>query len=319
MSRFFRHCILGATAYPTTFSMNFSFPLCNRQYFSAIVLLVSGFLLLSQNSGSGQTVFSQNFSGGTNVSDYVGSGANLFDAISTANSTNLSWSISSGTLQGVRSANSGGAVTRTTDLATSLGAIYRFDINVVDITTAATSTLAFYVGSAFTTTTSAPSLTDVHSRFGINFIDATANSFVFCDIGGGTNGPTTFAGTASAFFVVNNTGSTFTYTAPNNTTQTVANDKWDLWVNATQQFNEIGAQTAAISPTDFKLQYGLNDGRGTIQLVNFSIVAIPEPGTWVPGALALGALGLTQRRRVRGLLRRAGAGSGHSIHNRFRT
>src|SRR5882724_264906 len=114
--------------------MSFSFPLGNRQAFFAIVLLVSGVLLASQNSGSAQTVFSQNFSGGTNVSDYVGSGANLFDAISTANSTNLSWSISSGTLQGVRSANSGGAVTRTTDLATSLGAIYRFDINVVDIT-----------------------------------------------------------------------------------------------------------------------------------------------------------------------------------------
>jgi hypothetical protein len=119
--------------------------------FPAIVLLVSGLLLALQDSGSGQTVFSQNFSGGTNVSDYVGSGANLFDAISTANSTNLSWSIASGTLQGVRSANSGGAVTRTTDLATSLGAIYRFDINVVDITTAATSTLAFYVGSGFNT------------------------------------------------------------------------------------------------------------------------------------------------------------------------
>jgi len=208
----------------------------------------------------------------------------------------MAWSIASGTLQGVRSANTGGAVTRTTDLATSLGAIYRFDINVVDVTAAATSTLAFYVGTAFTTATGNPTLTDVHSRFGINFTDATANSFIFRDIGGSTNGPTTFTGTASIFFVVNNTGSTFTYTAPNNTTQTVANDKWDLWVNTTQQFNEIGAQTSTVSPTDFKLQYGLADGRGTIQLDNFFIVAIPEPGTWFAGALTLGAMVLLRRR-----------------------
>ena len=81
----------------------------------------------------------------------------------------------------------------------------------------------------------------------------------------------------------------------NNTTQTVANDKWDLWVNATQQFNEIAAQTPTVSPTDFKLLYGLNDGRGTIQLDNFSIVAIPEPSTWLAGALAIGTI-LSSRR-----------------------
>jgi len=91
-----------------TFSMNFSFPFISRQYFFAIVLLTAGLLFLSPNSASAQIVFSQNFSGGTNVSDYVGSGANLFDAISTANSTNLSWSINSGTLQGDRTLNSTG-------------------------------------------------------------------------------------------------------------------------------------------------------------------------------------------------------------------
>jgi hypothetical protein len=296
---FFWHCNLGATA-RSTLAMSFSFPLCNRQCLSAIVLLVSGFLLPAPNSASAQIVFSQNFSGGTNVSDYVGSGANRFDAISSSDSTNMAWSITSGALQGIRSANNAGTVTRTTDLATSLGAIYRFDINVVDITQTATSTLAFYVGSGFNMLNSAPTLTDVHSRFSINFTDAAANSFIFRDIGGSTNGPTTFTGTASVFFVVNNTGSTFTYTAPNNAPQTVANDKWDLWVNATQQFNEIAAQTPTVSPTDFKLLYGLNDGRGTIQLDNFSIVAIPEPGTWVAGALGLGTVGFMRvRRRAR--------------------
>jgi hypothetical protein len=64
--------------------------------------------------------------------------------------------------------------------------------------------------------------------------------------------------------------------------------------------NDIAAQTPTVSPTDFKLLYGLNDGRGTIQLDNFSIVAIPEPSTWLAGALDLGAIGsMHVRRRAR--------------------
>jgi len=76
--------------------MNFSFPLCNRQYLSAIVLLVSGFLLPSSNAVSAQVVFSQDFPAGGTPTTYTGSGSNLFDGITTANSANLCWSITSG-------------------------------------------------------------------------------------------------------------------------------------------------------------------------------------------------------------------------------
>jgi len=84
-------------------SMNFHFQFHNRQYFLAITLLASGFLLPSSNAVSAQVVFSQDFSAGGTPATYTGSGANLFDGITTANSANLSWSITSGALQGVRS------------------------------------------------------------------------------------------------------------------------------------------------------------------------------------------------------------------------
>ena len=124
---------------------------------------------------------------------------------------------------------------------------------------------------------------------------------MFRDINTSTNGATTFTGMQNVFFVVNNTGSTFTYTAPDASSQMVANDTWDLWVGSTQQFNDRAATTGTISPTDFKMTWSA--GVGTIQFDNFSITAIPEPSTWLAGALALGAIGFMRaRRRVRAVL-----------------
>src|SRR5207302_10601663 len=135
---------LSGTAHPTL-SMNFSFPLCNRQYSLPILLLTSGLFLLLLNCSSAQVVFSQDFSAGGTPATYTGSGANLFDGITTANSTNLSWSITSGALQGVRSsATSAGEVSRTANLATTSGGIYQFTINVISSSVAATSELIFY-------------------------------------------------------------------------------------------------------------------------------------------------------------------------------
>jgi PEP-CTERM motif-containing protein len=38
--------------------------------------------------------------------------------------------------------------------------------------------------------------------------------------------------------------------------------------------------------------------------INLSVVAVPEPSTWIAGGLALGAVGWTQRRRFSRALRR---------------
>ena len=38
--------------------------------------------------------------------------------------------------------------------------------------------------------------------------------------------------------------------------------------------------------------------------VSLEVTAVPEPGTWIGGALALAAIGFTQRRRIRGLIAR---------------
>jgi hypothetical protein len=186
-------------------------------------------------------------------------------------------------------------------LLTSLGAIYQFSINVTSVTTGATSALQFQVGSGFSSTAnSAEATTSTHSRFSISLATSpTANSYMFRDINTSTNGATTFTGLQNVFFVVNNTGTTFTYTAPNAASQTVANDPWDLWIGTSQQFNDRAATTPSISPTDFKMIW--SGGTGTIQFDNFSVTAIPEPSTWIAAAMALLAIEWSRRRRTRGL------------------
>jgi hypothetical protein len=205
------------------------------------------------------------------------------------------------TLEGTRTATNTGEFSRTTDLATSLGGIYQFSINVTSLTGAGTSSLVFQVGSNFTTLNSAETNANTHSRFSINLLTTpTANSYMFRDINTSTNGTNTFTGMENVFFVVNNTGSTFTYTAPDASSQMVANDTWDLWVGTTQQFNDRAATTGTISPTDFKMTWSA--GAGTIQFDNFSITAILEPSTWLASALALGAIACSQRKRIAAML-----------------
>jgi len=68
-------------------------------------------------------------------------------------------------------------------------------------------------------------------------------------------------------------------------------------------FNDQAAATATIAPTDFKLLWQAL-GTATIQFDNFTVIAIPEPSTWLAGALALGAIGFMQRRRLCNMLKR---------------
>ena len=57
------------------------------------------------------------------------------------------------------------------------------------------------------------------------------------------------------------------------------------------------------------------DGAGHIDLVLDTIATTPEPGTWVAGALALGALAWRQARKVR--RKKDELRSGRAVRNEF--
>lgn len=210
-------------------------------------------------------------------------------------SSTFKWSLvpdTSGTsnaLLGTKSATyPSGAITRSTDLPTVGGAIYQFSMKVISPVSAQTTTaISFQVGTGFDTSTTVADSTNTHSQFAVNLNSDGTCVFRNPDPITGINGPGAFSGTENVFFVVNNTGGSLKYTGPNGTSQTVGDDKWDLWVGTSQQFDEVAAVSVNVNPTDFKLTW--SGGNGSIQFDNFSVTPVPEPGTVCGGLLLVGA------------------------------
>src|SRR6185369_17095231 len=84
-----------------------------------------------------------------------------------------------------------------------------------------------------------------------------------------------------------NSGAALVYLAPDNTSQTIANDTWDLWSDTTEVFKGVTASSANQSLSDLKFVF--HSGYGTIKMDNFSIRPIePVPEPAATGLLAAG-------------------------------
>jgi MYXO-CTERM domain-containing protein len=81
--------------------------------------------------------------------------------------------------------------------------------------------------------------------------------------------------------------------------------------NRVTGIGSVYAPSSQIAPdSTFYLRWADADDAGVdhgiaIDDFSLSISLVPEPSTWLAGALALGAIGFMQRRRLRTLLRRA--------------
>ena len=190
----------------------------------------------------------------------------------------------------------GGAITRSTDLPTVGGAIYRFSLNVTAPPSAqALSALSFQVGAGFDTSAATAAVASTHSQFAVNL--NADGSYVFRDSTAHVNASKAFTGAQNVFFVVNHTGSGLNYLAPDGTTQSVQNDKWDLWVGVSRQFDEAAATTANLAPTDFKMTW--SGGDGSIRFDNFSVTPVPEPNALLGSLVLIAAAGGICGRRMR--------------------
>lgn len=244
-------------------------------------------------------LFVQDFSAGGTTATYVNASPSngQWNAISTTGA-NKAWGITSNTLTVTSTGGNSAFASRTTDFAsTPTGVKYTFDFNLASSSTALTNAFEFSIGSSFTTNNSTDSNANVYAKFGIN--TTTSSGFVVRDISGSTNGATTF-GTGSTTFtwVLNNTGNTFSYLAPDGSTESIANDTWDLWVGTSRQLNDRNVTTASQSMTDFKFGTG-GTHTTTASFDNFSITAIPEPSTYALIGLGLGGLALLRRKKNR--------------------
>lgn len=167
--------------------------------------------------------------------------------------------------------NHQGSLTRTTALPgnTSGGLVFSFDVGVSENTQNNTAGVVFQLGSGFGTSAGTEANNKVHSQFALNFV-TTPNTFRLRDITGNNNNTTNQTGIRRITWVVNNTGSTYTYTAPNGTSETVANDRHDIWVGNTRVYNDISAQTGTVNPVNFKITF-TNSFFATVDFDNFLV------------------------------------------------
>ncbi|MFN8308372.1 MAG: YDG domain-containing protein [Chitinophagales bacterium] len=150
----------------------------------------------------------------------------------------------------------------------------RFDYSNSASSGATTSAVVFGVGGGTSVTTTAASLTnaDVHSRLAFN-CTANATEFVVRDIAGSTNGATTFTGTQTVIMVINNSGAAMTYRAPDGTQESVADDKFDVWVGTSKQLDDRSATTTSQTLSYFKCFN--SSGSNTVNFTNMLMDPIP--------------------------------------------
>lgn len=250
----------------------------------------------SASPAKATTIFSQNFDSSSTVSDYVSTTPNnsQFNAIGTSGA-GTTVAINSGALVYTRSNANAGNFSRTTDFSPvpTLMSI-QFDLNVNSTGAAATSAAIFQVGN-LTTNNSADSNANTHSRIAFNILNS-ANGFVVRDINGGTNSASTYTGTQTVLWLINDSGSTQSYTAPDGSTDSLANDTFDVWVGTNRAFNDAAATTGTVPLTDFK--WVITAGAATtftFDNISVSDTLVPEPASLA--TLGLGTFGLLLRRR----------------------
>lgn len=236
-------------------------------------------IAMAAMTGIGQAqLFVQDFSSSGVVSDYISATPNngQFNAIGTSGA-NTTVSITSGALQYTRNGANAGSFSRTADFSpvpTTLR--YQFDLGVSGNTAAQTTAAVWQLGSGFGTANSAEANSAVYARFAVN-LTATAGQFQLRDVSSGANS-TSFSGTQTISWFLNNSGTTISYTAPDNSTESLANNTADIWAGTTRALNDVAVLTASQSMADMK--FAFTQGSGTITMDNFSVApltAVPEP------------------------------------------
>jgi hypothetical protein len=228
-------------------------------------------------------LFKQDFQSSTSLSAYSslnpdnGQFNEIFDADA---GNNMLISINdfggANTLRFNKSGNTVGAFTRTKDFSPAPGVIvWGFDLTLSGNISTSTSTVAtWYLGNNFTTGGTAPLISgagnQTYSYFQLDYLGSgNPNKARFKSSSGTLSGSFNTGEKQTVFFIANNSGATINYLAPNGTTTTVGNDKYDLWLGPNIAFNEIDATGPAEQITDMKFVF--NQGVGILDFDNLVV------------------------------------------------
>lgn len=228
------------------------------------------FLILLSALGTAKAqLFSQNFNSSSTLSDFFDAttpGTTKFNSISSSGA-GTTVSINSSKLRYVRTGNAG-SYTRTTDFSPVPTFMkYAFEFTMSGNSTAQTTALTLQVGDGFSTTNSTEANASVHSRIAFN-ITATAGEFQIRNLTGSANS-SNLSGAQNIVWIINNSGGSKNYTAPDGNTESIADDTYDVWAGTTRIFNDIAATTTTKTLADIKMVWSA--GSATVDFDNFEI------------------------------------------------
>ncbi|MFC2110019.1 T9SS type A sorting domain-containing protein [Bacteroidota bacterium] len=216
-------------------------------------------------------VFKQDFSASNTVSDYVSSVPDLGEFSEISNSPEVVTSITNGRLRFHKTAVGTSYFYRTpspdlTPEPTFIQMKFDFEVSNNDPSHPDNRrNIPFYFGPSYNA--QGASVNSSFCTFGLNISAVDGNFFLTVEPGGTTS--TEFSGKQSITFVANKTGSTQTYTAPNATTESIANNKWEIWVGNTKVFDDVSARKPELSFGSFKMQYNSFLPIATLDFDNF--------------------------------------------------
>lgn len=149
--------------------------------------------------------------------------------------------------------------TRTADFNPAPSAlICRFNLSLSDVGAGATNAQVLRLGSRFSASNVDESDVDTYARLGVNALGAGAG-FQLRDLVARRNTPS-FQGTQAVTWVLNHSGGALSYAGPDGHTQSIGNDRMDVWVGRTQVFDESAVTNAGAPITNLKWYWGSGSG-----------------------------------------------------------
>jgi hypothetical protein len=238
--------------------------------FIFVLLCINGLKaqFFQQQFGTDLTTFSN-----TNSSDatYVNSSSPSNSQITywSTNAATATFGVASGVMNMTRPGTGTTYWIRNVDFSSTTSLMVRFDYNVTAASGTSTSAVTWYAGDGFSNANSTPST--AHSTFNLAISSTTGPAWRPNTSGTG------ITGVATVLWVINNSGSTMTYKAPDGTYESVANDTWDVWAGSTKYQNDIAAASAGTALANIAFRSA--GGNGSHIFDNILVDPIPAAVT----------------------------------------
>jgi hypothetical protein len=167
-------------------------------------------------------------------------------------------SIHDGALQIQRNGANVGYFTRNIDFSPDPSTLlFQFSFEVpacsTDSSVNSHSTLLFRIGEGYDNSGGTSNLANTFVNLGIR-LTGKPNEFFFRNLASSTDSKV-FQDRQIITWVMNRSGSSVQYAAPNGSTENLANNRWDLWVGTEQVFNDATPQNSSFRLSQFKCMY----------------------------------------------------------------